>query len=73
MCGVKDKNVKAQRGWKLNEYKKMLERNGFYLNRTSGDHFIYVNAEGKHISFPYKPNDMVYNRLVRENKLEIEE
>lgn len=34
------------------EFIKIVEFNGFYYNRHNGDHAIYVNDKGRHISIP---------------------
>lgn len=54
------------------EFIKIVLKNGFTYNRCKGDHTIYVNNKGKHISIPYKLNPCIARRLIKENKLNIE-
>lgn len=60
------------RQWKIKEFLRVLERNGYYYSRHNGDHYIYVNKNGRHISVPQKPADVICRRLIREHKLDIE-
>ena len=59
------------RQWKIKEFLRVLERNGYYYSRHSGDHYIYVNKNGRHISVPQKPADVICRRLVKEYELDI--
>ena len=52
------------------EFVKICIANGFHLNRTSGDHSIYTNKEGKHISIPMRLECVIARRLIKENNLE---
>lgn len=51
------------------EFVGIVRRNGFHYNRSSGDHFIYVNKYGKHISIPRNLNPCIALRLIKENSL----
>ena len=51
------------------EFIRIVKRNGFLYNRHSGDHAIYVNEKGRHISIPQKLECVIARRLIRENKL----
>lgn len=54
----------------VREFQEVLKFNGYYLSRSKGDHLIYVNSEGRHISIPAtKVNPMVARRLIKENNL----
>ena len=53
------------------EFIKIVEFNGFYYNRCSGDHAIYVNDKGKHISIPKNLECVIARRLIKENNLEV--
>lgn len=53
----------------LREFTRIVILNGFYFNRNKGDHKIYVNSEGKHISIPNKLKSVIARRLIKENKL----
>ena len=53
------------------EFIKIVEFNGFYYNRCNGDHAIYVNNEGRHISIPQKLECVIALRLTKENNLNI--
>lgn len=59
------------RQWKIQEFLKVLEKNGYYYSRHSGSHYIYVNKNGRHISVPRKPVDVICRRLVKEYELDI--
>lgn len=48
---------------------KIVEFNGFYYNRCKGDHAIYVNGKGKHISIPKNLECVIARRLIKENNL----
>lgn len=53
------------------EFIRIVKRNGFFYNRHNGDHAIYVNNRGRHISIPQKLEGVIARRLIRENKLNI--
>ena len=57
--------------WKIKEFLRLLEKNGYYYSRHNGDHYIYVNKNGRHISVPQKPVDVVCRRLIKEHELDI--
>ena len=51
------------------EFIKICKANGFYYGRHNGDHAIYVNDEGRHISIPQKLECVIARRLIKENEL----
>ena len=53
------------------EFIKIVEFNGFYYNRCRGDHAIYVNDKGRHISIPKNLECVIALRLIKENNLEV--
>ena len=53
------------------EFIKIVEFNGFYYSRHNGDHAIYLNEKGRHISIPLKLKSVIARRLIKENNLEI--
>lgn len=53
------------------EFVRVVVANGFYYDRHSGDHAIYLNEKGRHISIPKKLESVIARRLIRENNLEI--
>ena len=53
------------------EFIKIVEFNGFYYNRHNGDHAIYVNGRGRHISIPKNLESVIALRLIKENNLNI--
>ena len=53
------------------EFIKIVEFNGFYYNRCKGDHAIYVNDKGKHVSIPKNLECVIALRLIKENNLEV--
>ena len=53
------------------EFIKIVEFSGFYYNRCKGDHAIYVNDKGRHISIPKNLESVIALRLIRENNLEV--
>lgn len=53
------------------EFIKVVRRNGFFYNRHSGDHAIYVNNKGRHISIPHKLESVIARRLIKENNLDV--
>lgn len=48
---------------------KIVEFNGFYYDRHNGDHAIYVNDKGRHISIPKNLECVIARRLIKENNL----
>lgn len=53
------------------EFIKICMANGFYYDRHNGDHAIYVNDKGRHISIPSKLECVIARRLIKENNLEV--
>ena len=51
------------------EFIRVVEKNGFSYSRHSGDHAIYVNDRGRHISIPHKLESVIAPRLIKENNL----
>ena len=51
------------------EFIKIVEFNGFCYNRCNGDHAIYVNDKGRHISIPKNLECVIARRLIKENGL----
>lgn len=51
------------------EFVRVVVANGFYNNRQSGDHAIYLNEKGRHISIPLKLESVISARLIKENDL----
>lgn len=52
------------------EFIKICMANGFHFERMSGDHAIYVNDKGRHISIPNHLRCVIAQRLIKENNLE---
>ena len=63
---------KRLRQWTHREFCKVLKNNGFHFNRQNGDHHIYLNANGRHISVPMRLNACIALRLIKENNLKID-
>lgn len=57
------------RQYTLREFIKIVEFNGFYYSRHNGDHAIYVNDKGRHISMPKNLECVIARRLIKENNL----
>ena len=53
------------------EFIKIVEKNGFRYERHNGDHAIYVNDKGRHISIPKNLECVIALRLIKENNLNI--
>ena len=51
------------------EFIKIVKFNGFWYNRHNGDHVIYVNDKGRHISIPKNLECVIARRLIKENNL----
>lgn len=51
------------------EFIKIVRANGFRYNRHNGDHAIYVNDKGRHISIPKNLECVIALRLIKENSL----
>ena len=55
------------------QFRRILRNNGFVYTRSSGDHDIYKNGNGEHISIPAnKTNKMLVRRLIKENNLVVD-
>lgn len=54
------------------EFVKIVKANGFHYDRHSGDHAIYLNDKGRHISIPAKLESAIARRLIKENSLELD-
>lgn len=57
------------RQYSKREFVKIVKNNGYSYVRSSGSHDIYYNKEGKHISIPRTPANVIVRRLIRENNL----
>ena len=57
--------------YKQRDFIKIVKNNGFYYSRSSGDHAIYINDKGRHISIPKRLNCTIAQRLIKENVLNI--
>ena len=55
------------RQYTLREFIKIVEFNGFYYDRYNGDHAIYVNDKGRHVSIPKNLECVIARRLINEN------
>lgn len=53
------------------EFIRICVANGFYYSRHKGDHAIYINYKGRHISIPKHLESVIARRLIKENNLEI--
>ena len=53
------------------EFIKIVKFNGFWYGRHNGDHAIYVNDKGRHISIPKNLESVIALRLIKENNLDI--
>lgn len=54
------------------EFIKICIANGFYYSRHNGDHAIYANDKGRHISIPSNLECVIALRLIKENNLEVD-
>ena len=52
------------------EFVRMAVANSFHYDRHNGDHAIYLNEKGRHISIPLKLESVIARRLIKENDLE---
>ena len=55
----------------LREFIKIVKFNGFWYDRHNGDHAIYMNDKGRHISIPKNLECVIAQRLIKENNLEV--
>ena len=51
------------------EFVRVVVSNSFYYDRHNGDHAIYVNDKGRHISIPKNLECVIALRLIKENNL----
>lgn len=59
--------------YSVRDFRIILKKNGYTLQRTKGDHEIWVK-DGKHISIPNNAkciNIMITRRLIKENNLRV--
>ena len=56
--------------YSFRDFTKILRRNGFYLARCRGDHYMFKKG-GKNVTVNRKLNMMVARRLIKENDLEV--
>lgn len=54
------------------EFIKICIANSFLYSRHNGDHAIYVNDKGRHISIPSNLERVIARRLIKENNLEVD-
>lgn len=52
------------------EFIRICVANDFYYSRHNGDHAIYVNDKGRHISIPKNLECVIARRLIKENNLD---
>jgi len=57
------------RQFNFNSFSRLLRNNGFLVARTRGDHTIFKNKDGRHVSVPKTINPCVAQRLIKENNL----
>lgn len=63
---------RTKREWTLREAERLFNKNG-YVRKRRGEHWIFVNENGKHIAVPNHPNAMMMRRLIKENRLVVDE
>ena len=51
------------------EFVRVVVANSFYYDRHNGDHAIYVNDKGRHVSIPKNLGCVIALRLIKENNL----
>ena len=55
------------------DMQKILRKNGWTLDRCKGDHMIYKNENGEHLSIAIcKCNKMIMQRLIKQYNLKVE-
>lgn len=54
------------------EFIRICIANGFCYSRHNGDHAIYINEWGRHISIPKNLECVIARRLIKENNLQID-
>lgn len=61
-----------QKRYSYREFVRILKKNGYRLVRTNGDHYVYKRkGKAKTIVINYHPNQMVMQRLIKQNNLEV--
>lgn len=53
------------------EFIRVCMDNGFSFQRNKGDHAIYTNDKGRHISIPNHLKCVVAARLIKQNNLKV--
>lgn len=63
---------KFKRSYNPREIERLLKKNGWFLTRQSGSHKIYTNNMGEHVTIKMcNVNPMIFRRLVKENKFNV--
>ena len=60
------------RQWTYLKFSRVLRANGYSIARCSGDHNIFKNSKGYHISVPVHLVSVIANRLIKENNLKLD-
>lgn len=62
---------RVMRQYTQREFIQIVRKNGYSYNRHNGDHAIYMNESGRHISIPKNLECVIALRLIKENKLDV--
>lgn len=57
--------------WDTKKFERLLVVNGYKIDRSHGDHNIWTKVGCNHIAVNRRINQMVAQRLIRENSLDI--
>ncbi len=69
---MKSKKKQRIRIYNTREARAVAEKNGWYLARTAGDHYIYKHPNSnKILTISMNLNRMVWQRVVREYNLDL--
>lgn len=63
------KNGKGKGPMSLRKIDKILRKNGYHLDRYSGDHRIYKNEEGTMINIPPSCHKLLVRREFKEKNI----
>ena len=53
------------------DFLKILKKNDYRCIRCKGSHFVYEHPNGNHITVSLNLKSVVYQRLIKENNLQI--
>ncbi len=57
--------------YSFRSFERILKKNGYRYQRTTGSHYIYKGKGGEAVVVPYHLKAVISNKIIRENNLVI--